>query len=78
MAGDAAVDADPGGAGNMGYLQDEVPGEVLSRQCEARAGGRVLYPPAGNYDRAGLHRAVRVFSSFLYACSDRGVKVQKV
>jgi len=62
----------------MDYIQDEVPGEVLSRQCEARAGGRVSYPPTGNYDRVGLHRAVRVFGSVLYACSDRGVEVQKV
>jgi len=58
VAGDVAVDANPWGAGDVDCLQDEVPGEVLSRQCEARTGGRVPYSSAGDYDRGGLHREV--------------------
>jgi len=35
VAGDAAADADPWGGGDLGYLKDEVPGEIFPKQCEA-------------------------------------------
>ena len=58
MAGDATVDADPRGAGDVDCLQDEVPGEVLSRQCEARTVGKVPYSSARDYDCGGIYREV--------------------
>jgi len=67
VAGDAAVDAEPWGGGDLGYLQDEVPGEIFLGQCEARARSRVPHVAVGNYDCGGLHREVRVPCMFLHS-----------
>jgi len=35
VVGNATIDEDQGRAGDLGYLQDEVPGEIFPKQREA-------------------------------------------
>jgi len=45
--GNAATNADPIGRGELGELQDEIPGEVFSRLGETCCRGRVPYSTTG-------------------------------